>query len=375
MHPDHTMRTTLQRISLSGFKSIRATEMTLGSLNVLIGANGAGKSNFISFFKLLNEMMADRLQHHIAVSGRAESVLYFGAKETQQIVTRLDFEADKGTNTYESRLFLAPGDSLFFAEENLSFHPEGNRQPQLVRLGTGHQETRIGEAADNGNKVAKTLLHFLNRCRVYHFHDTSPTARVRKHCYTEDKRWLMHDAGNLAAILYRLRNDENNAYKQIVRTIRLIAPFFDDFDLEPTGAGKTEIILNWRQKESDQLFGPHQFSDGTLRAICLVSLLLQPVDEMPLIIIIDEPEIGLHPYALGIVASLCKKASCHTQLLISTQSTSFLNHFEPDEIIITNRTLRETSFERPDPEKLSAWLEEYSFGEVWEKNIIGGGPH
>jgi predicted ATPase len=369
------MRTTLKRIRLNGFKSIKETEVTLGSLNVLIGANGAGKSNFISFFKLLNEMMAGRLQHHIAVSGRAESVLYFGAKETQQIITRLEFEAEKGNNTYESRLFLAPGDSFFFAEENLSFNPDGNRRPKRVKLGTGHQETRIGEAAENGDKVAKTLLHFLNRCRVYHFHDTSPTARVRKHCYADDKRWLMHDAGNLAAILYRLRNDENNAYKQIVRTVRLIAPFFEDFDLEPTGAGKTEIILNWRQKESDQLFGPHQFSDGTLRAICLISLLMQPVGELPLIIIIDEPEIGLHPYALSIIAALCKKASYHTQLLISTQSTSFLNHFEPDEIIITNRSLKDTSFERLDAEKLSAWLEEYSFGEVWEKNIIGGGPH
>jgi predicted ATPase len=370
------MRTTLRRISLSGFKSIRSAEVSLGNLNVLIGANGAGKSNFISFFKLLNEMMAGRMQEHIAVSGRAQSMLYFGLKETQQITVRLEFDAEKGKNAYDARLFLAPGDSLFFAEENLCFAPEGNRPPKLVKLGTGHQETRIGEFAEKDNKVAKTLLHFLNRSRVFHFHDTSPTARIRsQYCYTGDNRWLMHDAGNLAAILYRLRHEENNnAYKQIVRTIRLIAPFFDDFDLEPSGVANKEIILNWRQKGSDQIFGPHQFSDGTLRAICLISLLLQPVDEMPVIIIIDEPELGLHPYALGVIAALCKKASFYTQLLISTQSTSFLNHFDPEDIIITNRSLKETSFERPDPEMLNAWLEEYSFGEVWEKNIIGGGP-
>nr|WP_228044064.1 AAA family ATPase [Dolichospermum sp. LEGE 00246] len=116
----------------------------------------------------------------------------------------------------------------------------------------------------------------------------------------------------------RFRKDHNTAYHRIVKTIRLIAPFFDDFVLEPRG---NNVILNWREKGSDQVFGLHQFSDGTLRAICLTTLLLQPENELPELIIVDEPELGLHPYALNVVAGMFAKASYHTQILISTQST------------------------------------------------------
>ncbi|MGN6546937.1 MAG: AAA family ATPase, partial [Aureliella sp.] len=191
-----------------------------------------------------------------------------------------------------------------------------------------------------------------------------------------DNRWLMHDAGNLAAILYRLREEQNGAaYHRIVSTIRLVAPFFADFELEPTGPSKKDIILNWREVGSDQVFGPHQLSDGTLRAICLVTLLLQPVDDLPDLIIVDEPELGLHPYALNIVASLFSKAAVHRQVLISTQSSAFLDNFEADDVIVVDRQQNGSTFSRPDSQKLHAWLEEYSLGEVWEKNIVGGGPH
>ncbi len=369
--------TKLRRVILNGFKSIKMMDIELNSLNVLIGANGAGKSNLVSFFKMLNEMMAGRLQTYIGASGRAQSILHFGPKVTPQLEAKLEFEADNGTDTYIMRLFHAPGDTLFFAEETLSFRKTGGYpSPQTVSLGTGHQETRIGESADTGEPVAKTFRHLLNRCRVYHFHDTSPTARVRQHCYIGDNRWLMPDAGNLAALLYRLQNvDNGSAYQRIVSTIRLIAPFFNNFDLEPTGPGKKEVILNWREKGSDQVFGPHQLSDGTLRAICLVTLLLQPENELPDLVIVDEPELGLHPYALNIIAALFSKTSHHTQVLISTQSSTFLNNFDPDDVIVANRDGMVSQFKRLDSAKLEAWLEEYSLGEVWEKNVIGGGPH
>jgi predicted ATPase len=211
---------------------------------------------------------------------------------------------------------------------------------------------------------------------VFHFHDTSPTARVRQYCYIGDNRWLMSDAGNLAAFLLRLREENGGAvYKRIVTTIRLIAPFFDDFDLQPAGRNKTDISLDWRHVGSDQVWGAHQLSDGTLRAICLITLLMQPENELPDLIIVDEPELGLHPYALNVIAGLFKKASHHAQVLVSTQSSSFINNFDPEDIILVNREGKESQFSRPDPSKLDAWLDEYTLGEVWEKNVIGGGPH
>lgn len=364
----------LQRLTLKGFKSIKEIDVELHPLNILIGANGAGKSNLISFFKMLNEMMAGRFQQYIGTSGRAQSLLHFGPKTTPQIEARLEFEVPNGSDTYSMRLFHAAGDTLIFAEETISFQQTDWESPRIDNLGMGHQETKISEAVREEKQTAKMLKYLLDRCRVYHFHDTSSTADVRQSCYVGDNRWLMPDAGNLAALLLRFREEDGNtAYHRIIGTIRLIAPFFDDFVLEPDASYR--VILNWREKDSDRVFGPHQFSDGTLRAICLTTLLLQPEDELPKLIVVDEPELGLHPYALNIVADLFGKAALHTQILISTQSSSFLDNFDPEDIIAVNREGKESKFERLNPEELEIWLDEYTLGEIWEKNMIGGGPH
>ena len=363
----------LRRIKIQGFRSIKEMTLELRPLNILIGANGAGKSNLIAFFKLVNELMGGRLQEHIGATGRATANLHFGPKRTPQLEAEMAFQTDNGTDTYRMRLFHAAGDALIFAEETLFFHQTGYLEPKVVPLGVGHQETRIGYAAEQDDPVAKTLRFLLNHCRVYHFHDTSPTAEVRQYCYTGNSRWLMPDAANLAAVLYKLKFTNETVYRRIVGTIRQVAPFFEDFDLEPTGS--RDIILNWRHRTSDRVFGPHQLSDGTLRSICLITLLSQPKDDLPILIVVDEPELGLHPYALGVVASLFQTASYHTQVLVSTQSSAFLDSFEPEDIVVVERNDEATEFARPDTDKLAAWLEDYSLGEIWEKNLIGGGPH
>ena len=365
----------LKKIKIKGFRSIKDMTLELRPLNVLIGANGAGKSNLISFFKLVNELMGGRLQQHIGATGRATANLYFGPKITPQLEVEMEFEVENGTDTYRMRLFHVAGDSLIFAEEMLSFHQTGYPQPRVTSLGVGHQETRIGDRAEEGEPAARTLRHLLNHCRVYHFHDTSPTARIRQYCYVGDNRWLMPDAANLAAILYELKSHREIAYRRIVETVRQVAPFFEDFSLDRTGSGQRDIVLNWRHRNSDLVFGPHQLSDGTLRAICLISLLLQPEENLPYLIVVDEPELGLHPYALKVIASLLRAATRHTQVLVSTQSSAFLDNFESEDIVVVERKGEATEFSRPDTEKLDAWLEDYLLGEVWEKNVIGGGPH
>lgn len=365
----------LTHVSLRGFKSIKDIDLELRPLNILIGANGAGKSNLVSFFKMLNEMMGGRLQAYIGTAGRAHTLLYYGPQTTPQMEATLQFEVATGLNTYHMRLFHAAGDTLIFAEETLNFLRTGwLGQPQEVQLGAGHQETRLGEAASN-EAVARVLIGLLGRCHVYQFHDTSATARVRQYCYVGDDRWLLPDAGNLAAILYRLRQqDETPAYKRIVGAIQQIAPFFADFDLSPTGPGNREIILNWREKASDQLFGPHQLSDGTLRAMALITLLLQPVHELPTLIVVDEPELGLHPVAQQLVGALLKKASCHCQVLVATQSAALLETFDPEDVIVVDRAERQSMFRRLEAAPLQEWLQDYTLGQLWEKNVLGGGP-
>ncbi len=266
----------LKNTKIKGFRSIKEMMLELRPLNVLIGANGAGKSNLIAFFKLVNELMGGRLQQHIGATGRATANLHFGPRITPQLEAEMALEVEHGTNTCRMRLFHAAGDSMIFAEETLSFHRTGYPKPKVVPLGMSHQETRIGDEAEKDEPAAKALRYLLNRCRVYHFHDTSPTSRVRQYCYASDNRWLMLDAANLAAILYALKSSKETAYRRIV--------------LDPTDP--KDIILNWRHCKSDLVFGPHQLSDGTLRVICLISLLLQPKEGLPILIVVDEPEIG-----------------------------------------------------------------------------------
>lgn len=364
----------LKRIEIKGFRSIKAVDLELRTLNVLIGSNGAGKSNFVSFFKMLNEMMGGRLQQYVGTSGRGQSILHYGPKVTPQLEGRLEFEADNGTDWYAARLFHAAGDTLVFAEETLTFHQTGYANPKVVPLGAGHQETRIGEEANKGEQTARVIRRLLNQCRVYHFHDTSPSARVRQYCYINDNRWLIHDAGNLAALLLAYRESSSVVYRRIVSTVRKIMPEFDDFDLEPSRLNQNDIMLNWRKRGHDYLFGPHQISDGSLRAMAICTLFLQPEDDLPDVIVLDEPELGLHPHALEIVAGLIRAASTKTQVIAATQSQTFLNFFEPSEIITVDAQEGQSIFRRLEPDQLKDWLEDYSIGELWQRNVLGGGP-
>ncbi len=373
----------LKRLRLEGFKSIREMDLELRPLNVLIGANGAGKSNLVSFFKMIGEMAAGRMQSYIAASGRAHSLLYYGPGTTSGIHARLVFEDPRPlfedgspVDSYEFHLSYAADDSLYFQTECLLAEKMDNEiHAKRVSLGTGQREALFRDDVPRGKPTAIALDAQLRGCRAYHFHDTSATSRIRQYGYVGDNQQLLSDGANLAAFLYRLQNTrESSAYNRIVRTIRLAAPFFHDFDLLPTGPNDREILLNWRHPGSDQIFGPHQLSDGTLRAMCLIALLLQPEEALPKLIVVDEPELGLHPYALNLVASLLKAASHDAQILVTTQSSSFLDQFDPEDIIVVDREGKESSFRRPSVSELEPWLEEYSLGEVWEKNVIGGGP-
>ncbi len=367
----------LGKVQIQGYRSLKSIELELRSLNILIGPNGAGKSNFVSFFKMLNEIMGGRLQQYIGISGRAQSLLYFGPRVTRHLDAELEFEAEEGTNWYNMRLSHAAGDTLTFAKESLRFLKHGYTDPEALSLGAGHQETRISEEANKGEQTAGVIRYLLNRCRVYHFHDTSATARVRQYGLLEDNRWLMPDAGNLAALLYAYRGNRENpsvVYRRIVSTIRKIMPEFDDFDLEPSSLNRKEIILNWRKRGQDYLFGAHQISDGSLRAMAICTLFLQPEEDLPRVIILDEPELGLHPHALEIVAGLIRAASSRTQVIAATQSQSFLNFFEPAEIVTVETDAGESVFRRLEPDQLEDWLEDYSIGELWQRNVVGGGP-
>jgi predicted ATPase len=359
----------LARLSVHGFKSIRELDdLRLDRMNVLIGANGAGKSNFIALFRLLEALASSggTFPTHVARAGGASALLHDGAATTPEIRVELTFETESGAIDYALRLVHGAPDALIFAEEK--YRAARDAEAPWVSLGAGHRETNLHGA---GDPRARLILGTIRRAVAYQFHNTSETARIRQRWSVSDGRALKADAANLAPFLLRLRESHLDAYTRIVETIRQIAPFFADFSLEPT---QGSVMLEWRERNTDVLFQPHQSSDGTLRMMALVALLLQPYEDLPPLLIVDEPELGLHPYAINILAGLFRSASVHAQIILATQSTAFLDLFSPDEVVVVDRPDRASHFRRLDPEALTEWLTEYSLGELWEKNVLGGRP-
>jgi predicted ATPase len=378
----------LKSIRIKGYKSIdiaHGASLDLGDVTLLLGANGVGKSNLVSFFSLLNEMMTGNLQNYIAERGYADAFLYFGSKQTRQMQAAIAFSDGTNTYTYQFTLTHAVSDILIFSEETLTFHRIGKSKPTVILLNQGVRETDLlqyvirKDLKPAQRQIATTLLKLLRDCNVFHFHDTSNTAKIRGQGYIEDNHYLNSDAGNLAAFLYRLKENEETHpyYQKMVRYVQKAMPQFGDFELRPNDRNKNYISLNWRDKNNSQhLFGSHQISDGSLRFMALATLLLQPVDLQPNVIVLDEPELGLHPSAIAYLSGMIKAASKKAQIIIATQSQRLIDEFEVENILIVerDRSTNSTSFQSKNAQDLSNWLEEYSLSELWEKNVIGGQP-
>lgn len=358
-------------LSISGFKSIQRLErLPLHDLNVLIGSNGAGKSNLVSYFKMLREMVAGRLQLWARRQGGANHLLSFGIKNTKKIHSLVE----SSTVRYEFSLEANVTDSFFYTLELLDSSAGCIILDQAAD--DAYVESILADTTRSSkfNAVQDRFRSALLGITSYHFHDTGDTAKVKYPSAIHDCRVLHQDAGNLAAFLLSLRERETAYYQQVVDTVRLALPFFDDFDLRPqkTSGGLEQVSLLWNQQNSDYPLAPSQLSDGSLRFICLATALLQP--DPPSTIIIDEPELGLHPYAITLLSGLIRSASKRMQVIIATQSIPLINEFSIDDLIVVEREDDASVFRRLEESDFHEWLEDYSIGELWDKNILGGRP-
>lgn len=355
------------KLTVAGYKSIRElSEFPLNDLNVLIGANGAGKSNFINLFRLLNEMYEQQLQVYVQKQGGPDALLHFG----RAVSANLHAEFYFSHNGYKFDLVPTLDNRMVFETERSWFGGFLRPTDSSYLLGSGHSESKLKNAADPYSSFVRSSV---SRWRVYHFHDTSDTAKVKQRHAANDNLGLKIDAANLAAYLRMLNQDYSPEYRRIVETIQLVLPFFDDFVHRP---GELEYVeLEWTQKgKSDTPFKAHMLSDGSLRFICLATLLLQPIRLLPDTILIDEPELGLHPYAITVLVDLFKQVAEDRQLIVSTQSVELVNELSPEDVIVVDQQDGASTFRRYNEDELSGWLTEYSMGEIWKRNILGGRP-
>lgn len=354
---------TLRQVKIEGFKSIASAELMLGGLNVVIGANGSGKSNFIGVFRLLERVLSKNLQ--VFVASEPDRFLHHGRKVTPAL--SLDFAFDQ--NSYGFKL-KAVQDTLIFEYERVEYSGYWSYGEPLA---VGHKESKLEEAAESyKNKIPKHVFPKVRNLVVYHFHDTSDTSPVKQTSDVDDNRFFRPNAANLPAYLYWLQEKHPVQFRHIEEHVRLVAPFFDGFVLAPSKLNEKKIKLEWRQKGSDAYFDAYSLSDGTLRFVCLTALLLQP--SPPALILLDEPELGLHPFAIRILAEMLEAASKRVQVVLATQSVTLLNNFAPSDVIVAENDGLKTTFQRLDEEKLKLWLDDFSIGELWEKNVLGGRP-
>lgn len=358
----------IDKLTIKGFKSLQDVELELGRLNVLIGPNGAGKSNLISYFQMLRDMVDGRLQVWVAKRGGSDRLLTFGPKLTPQFSSYIKF----GDHAYSFTLEHDDDYRFVFTDESLHF---SEASPRLINIGGwGNREAQIKPQIRQGEPLSADYCYAsITSWKVYHFHDTSETAGVMGNRDLHDYKYLRPDASNLAAYLFQLREFHREVYSEICNIVRLAIPFFNDFVLEPKmiKPGDYTIRLMWRQHDSDYEFSPSQLSDGSLRFICLVTALMQL--DPPRTILFDEPELGLHPYAIHLLGALLRSASQRTQVIVATQSTLLLDEFDIDDLIVVELENGVSVFKRLQESQFNYWLEDYSVGELWDKNVLGGG--
>lgn len=370
----HNYSKKLQEVTIRGYKSISfnyPVTLELGNVNILLGANGAGKSNIISFFRMLSYMMSRSFEMYVEMAGTANSLLYFGAKMTPAMSAQLKFADENSVDTYQFTLSKASPDRLIITEENISWLRKGEDKPFQLVLRPNFKESSL---VDNANKVAKAVYKMLSFCKVYQFHDSSENGPLRQPCTVETSNYLQSHGNNLPSFLLFLKNYYEESYKKIVDYVRDVIPQFQDFYLEPVG---NNISLRWKDNSAtDYVFNSYQLSDGSIRFIALATLLLQPAETMPSVIIIDEPELGLHPYAISQLSEMIKEASIHSQVIIASQSKDLVDYFDIDNVSVVemDEEKKSTTITKLNEQDYKLWLENYSISELWDKNVIGGRP-
>ena len=370
--------TRIESFSIRGFRSLADFAISgLPNAAVLIGVNGSGKSNIIRFFELVSWMLRSRrLAEFVERQGGADDQLFRGNRQTPRLEAEISLRTARGRNDYRFALSYGHPDRFFCSEESFRFSSHDfPTEAAWQYLDSGHGEAAIVDARYGGSYVntttASVIVHLLRDCSTFQFHDTSDSSNFKQRWDAEDNNQLRSHGGNLAAILYRLERENTRRYDTICRHIGRVLPVFDGFAIEES-YGK--VSLRWQAKNTDKTIGAHLTSDGSLRFFALVTLLNLPPEMLPSVILLDEPELGLHPAAVTLVGGMIKSLSTQKQVIVATQSPLLVDAFDLDEIFVLDLDDGQTKVSKPSQSAYKHWLEEFTTGELWQKNMLGGRP-
>lgn len=330
----------LEHIHIEGYKSFsteKPLDIDLTPVSFLIGPNGAGKSCLVSFLDMLDVLLTEKWNNYVR-SINSPSMFHRGPSYTKNIIASLTTDSDR----FDFRLDYGELGSV---------------------------------VVDTLKSDRNRMSEFFSGISAYHFSDTTITSAMRRMSNRNQCSELYTNGGNLPAFLLRLREEHEDYYKLIRSYVQLAMPQFDDFLLSVNDAGN--LWLDWNDKSSHRYpYTVSDFSDGTLRFIALATILLQPPKMLPRLIVLDEPELGLHPEAISLLANMIRQAAIHSQVVVATQSELLLDEADAAEVTIVENRESNGNYcsvaYKLDSEELSCWLENYSMGELWLKNVIGG---
>jgi predicted ATPase len=363
----------LSRIELENLLSFKHLDFEMRPLNVLVGPNASGKSNLIRSLSLIQALPKRGLSQAIADGGGSRSWI----NRRTGGVASIHIEGSEEPRFDYTLSFQEAGQS--WAIDRETYANVFERRQEQVSLGTRGNTVMQTSIASNVSVLSEIrhpsepalakLADAFNNIRLYREFVTGPRAQARSG--TSSSLLADHldeDGANLALRLGEM--DLQIGLHTVNRAISRLFELFSEVKVSTRG-GITQLYV--REKGIENTFAATSLSDGTLRLLCLLTVLLDPTP--PPLICIEEPETGLHPDAIRDVAGLLVEASSRTQVVVTTHSPALIDALsdQPEAVAVCERDFDGfTQIRRLQGSKLTEWLERYTLGELWQKGEIGG---
>jgi predicted ATPase len=405
----------ISRITLENFFSFgHQTSIDLNpDINILVGINGSGKSNFLRAIKLLYDGVAGKGLEETFLKdwGGFSSVASFNIQESMEIILSFEFDKEainkavgggyrfQSNPIYQIIIYRAGATSYYLGEKLYAVAPEGRydnpfiflqiensqgvisaRDGDKIRLET-HRQDEKGLSLKSSELALRqlsdpdryyplfTIKRAIEQLAVYEYFDTTPKSSIRQPGSYDSEERLAPNGHNLLSILLKIKNHHSLSYEEIERYIRKINPNFKDVNFDLLGS---KMLLVLREQHLSKSVPAEHISDGTLRFLLLLAILLNPGRGST--ICLDEPEIGMHPDMINSIADAIKSAArSASQLIIATHSPLLLNAFDLDQILIFEKdSTNKSVVQVKSTDEFDDWQEQYLSGQMWMQGLIGG---